>query len=92
MPALVAESSKNSTKQARNISSKSLVLASREGDRALEEQRTVNVYCRTCKIGSPRDPLELARPSGKTCLVCGAALVNEMPWPIVGKDNVPSEA
>jgi len=58
----------------------------------LEEQRTVNVYCRTCKIGSPRDRSELARPSGKTCLVCGAALVDETPWPIVEKDNSPFQA
>jgi hypothetical protein len=56
---------------------------------ALEEQKTVNVYCRTCKIGSPREPSELARPSGRMCLVCGAALVDEMPWPIIEKNNGP---
>jgi hypothetical protein len=31
--------------------------------------------------------VELARASGKTCLVCGAALVDQVPWPIVEKDD-----
>jgi hypothetical protein len=74
----------------RNNPSKPLVLASRDRvGGALEEQKTVNVYCRTCKIGSPREPSELARPSGRMCLVCGAALVDEMPWPIIEKNNGP---
>jgi hypothetical protein len=53
----------------------------------LEEQGTVNVYCRTCKVGSPRDRSELARPSGKICLICGAALVEQLPWPVLEADN-----
>jgi hypothetical protein len=56
----------------------------------MEAKRAVNVYCRTCKIGSPRDLAELARPSGKTCLVCGATLIDEIPWPIIElKDESP---
>ena len=57
----------------------------------MEARRAVHVYCHTCKITSPRDPSELMRPSGKTCLVCGATLVNAISWPIIEvKDESPS--
>ena len=30
------------------------------------------VHCDQCGVTSPREPAELARPSGSYCLICGA--------------------
>jgi hypothetical protein len=35
------------------------------------------VHCDECGVTSPRDPAELARQSGKHCLVCGAAFESD---------------
>ena len=35
-------------------------------------KETKSVHCPVCNVSSPRDLSELARPSGKTCLICGA--------------------
>ena len=32
------------------------------------------VHCHECGVTSPRESAELARPSGRTCLICGAKL------------------
>jgi hypothetical protein len=35
------------------------------------------IHCSACGVTSPRDLAELARPSGRCCLVCGAELTDE---------------
>src|SRR5262245_35047315 len=40
----------------------------------MTEQKTTSVHCPVCNVSSPRDPSELARSSGQTCLICGAFL------------------
>jgi hypothetical protein len=37
-------------------------------------KETISVHCPVCNVSSPRDLSELARPSGQTCLICGAFL------------------
>jgi hypothetical protein len=32
------------------------------------------VHCHECGVTSPRESAELARASGRTCLICGAQL------------------
>ena len=36
--------------------------------------KTMSVHCPVCNVSSPRDLSELARPSGQSCLICGAFL------------------
>ena len=38
----------------------------------MSKEKTKSVHCPVCNVSSPRDLSELARPSGKTCLICGA--------------------
>jgi hypothetical protein len=35
-------------------------------------KKTMSVHCPVCNVSSPRDLSELARPSGQSCLICGA--------------------
>jgi hypothetical protein len=35
-------------------------------------KKTLSVHCPVCNVSSPRDLSELARPSGQSCLICGA--------------------
>src|SRR5262245_30252729 len=44
---------------------------------AMTAKPHVNVFCRKCKVGSPRELFELARPS-LTCLVCGAPVKSDV--------------
>ena len=37
-------------------------------------KKTMSVHCPVCNVSSPRDLAELARPSGQSCLICGAFL------------------
>jgi hypothetical protein len=37
----------------------------------MSQERFRLVRCDECGVTSPRDPAELARPSGKYCLICG---------------------
>jgi hypothetical protein len=36
------------------------------------------IHCRACGITSPRDLAELAQPSDRSCLVCGARLADKV--------------
>ena len=38
------------------------------------QKKTMSVHCPVCNVSSPRDLSELARPSGQSCLICGAFL------------------
>lgn len=35
------------------------------------------IHCHACRVTAPRDEAELARPSGRICLVCGSRLIAE---------------
>ena len=37
-------------------------------------KKIMSVRCPVCNVSSPRELLELARPSGQSCLICGAFL------------------
>jgi hypothetical protein len=43
-------------------------------------RNTRNIYCPNCRVSAPRDLSELARSSGRTCLVCGWRLPAECVW------------
>ena len=45
-----------------------------DGVGAQMSKKTMSVHCPVCNVSSPRDLSELARPSGKSCLICGAFL------------------
>ena len=42
-------------------------------------KKTMSVHCPVCNVSSPRDLSELARPSGQSCLICGA-LLSDYAW------------
>ena len=42
-------------------------------------KKTMSVHCPVCNVSSPRDLSELARPSGQSCLICGA-LFSDYAW------------
>ena len=50
-----------------------------DGVGAQMSKKTMSVHCRACNVSSPRDLSELTRPSGETCLICGA-LVSDYAW------------
>jgi hypothetical protein len=48
------------------------------------------IHCHACKVTAPRDESELARPSGRICLVCGspliaAAIAADLRWTMPGQ-------
>jgi hypothetical protein len=43
----------------------------------MRSRDTLNVYCPSCGVSSPRELSELARPSGQICLICGSRLPKE---------------
>ena len=45
-----------------------------DGVGAQMSKKTMSVHCPVCNVSSPRDLSELARPSGESCLICGAFL------------------
>jgi len=42
------------------------------------------IHCPACQVTAPREEAELARPSGRSCLVCGSPLIAEAVAPIQG--------
>jgi hypothetical protein len=42
------------------------------------------IHCHACQVTAPRDESELARPSGRICLVCGSLLIAEAVSPDLG--------
>src|SRR5512145_2996827 len=57
-------------------------MGSSSGVGAQMSKETLSVHCPVCNVSSPRDLSELARPSGQTCLICGAFL-SDYAWTLL---------
>jgi hypothetical protein len=49
-------------------------------------EKIKSVHCPVCNVSSPRDLSELARPSGQTCLICGA-LFSDYAWIVLASQQ-----